>query len=74
METRNVVRLAPPTPLTGEATHAASAHEVVTAVSKPQRLEVVFFCFFLLCHSGSRRGNDGVLVGWGEKKENRCFN
>lgn len=43
VETRNVVRLAPPTTLAGEATHAASAHEVVTAVSKPQRLEFFFF-------------------------------
>lgn len=69
VETRNVVRLAPPTTRGGEATHAASAHEVVTAVSKPQRLESFFF---LLCPSGWRRRNDGVLVG-GEREKKRRF-
>lgn len=43
VKTKNVVRLAPPTPCIREATYAVSTQEVVTAVSEALTLESFFF-------------------------------
>lgn len=52
METRNVVRLAPPTTRGGEATHAASAHEVVTAVEQTAKPGEFFFSRYVTVGDG----------------------